>query len=215
MKKGCFIVFDGGEGCGKSTHLRLIKERFGDSCVITREPGGTPFAEALRALLLSQDHKAIGSIEQFLAMWAARFNHVRELIVPAVAAGKLVVSDRFDSSTWAYQIAGHEEGFLRHAFEFLREMYLEAMVVPTLYIIFDVPVKVGLARARGRDEDTNHFDEREAAFHERVRAGFLEFAQEIGAYTDVYILNTDRPKEVVHAELVKVIEAHLKEQGCT
>src|SRR5579864_4280814 len=107
MEKGKFIVLEGGEGAGKSTQLRVIKEILGDDIVITREPGGSPYAEEIRNVILKSTNAGQADAKTHFALfWAARADHMKNTVLPALNAGKHVISDRFDSSTFAYQIYG-------------------------------------------------------------------------------------------------------------
>jgi dTMP kinase len=176
-RPGLFITLEGGEGSGKSTHARLLAERFarnGRDVVVTREPGGAPEAEAIRALLLGGEPERWSPLAEALLNHAARDNHLAVTIRPALARGAVVVCDRFMDSTTAYQ--GYAGGV---DLEFLAS--LERAVVgdarPQLTIVFDVDPELGLERARERDPGkTDRFERKGLAFHQRLRAGFLEIA---------------------------------------
>jgi dTMP kinase len=176
-RPGLFITLEGGEGSGKSTHARLLAERLarnGRDVVVTREPGGAPEAEAIRALLLGGEPERWSPLAEALLNHAARDNHLAVTIRPALARGAVVVCDRFMDSTTAYQ--GYAGGV---DLEFLAS--LERAVVgdarPQLTIVFDVDPELGLERARERDPGkTDRFERKGLAFHQRLRAGFLEIA---------------------------------------
>lgn len=173
MKKGRLIVFDGGEGAGKGTVLNEVKEVFkNDEVVFTREPGGTEFAEEIREkCILSSAAKDQDPVNTFLWFWLARIDHGRNLILPAIEQGKHVISDRYDSSTWAYQICAQDHQDLADDFWAMKGDF---SVQPFLYIYLDVDPSEGLRRAKDRGE-RNHFDGRDIHFHSKVRAGFLQF----------------------------------------
>ena len=176
---GKFIVIDGGEGSGKTTILKwFAKTPLGKKVLITHEPGGAELAHKIRALDLSKKAKEAGAETQFCLMWAARADHLKNKIIPALAKGVSVISDRFDSSTFAYQIYGQEARHLEKLFWQTREIFLRERK-PDLYIFLDVKPEVGLKRVAGRKEAKTHFDERASAFHQRVRAGFLRFFKNV------------------------------------
>lgn len=166
-----FITFEGPEGAGKSTQVARLAERLGAAghdVVMTREPGGAPEAEALRALLLDPQRQW-SPVAEALLMSAARDAHVRTLIMPALGEGRVVLCDRFCDSTEAYQNAV-EPGLL----EALRRAVVPRM--PDLTLLFDLPAEEGLERAARRG-DADRFEARGKAFHEEVRRRFLEIAR--------------------------------------
>lgn len=166
-----FISLEGGEGAGKSTVLAALRhalEAAGETVTCTREPGGTPLAEQIRGLLLDTHHEPPAPETELLLMFAARAQHVRETILPALRRGDWVISDRFTDASYAYQGAarGGDIAFIQH---------LERRVVgiqPALTLLLDVPVAIGLQRARGRGAIDRIEAERED-FFERVREGYL------------------------------------------
>ncbi len=172
-----FITLEGGEGTGKSTQAARLAARLkelGIEAVLTREPGGSPRAEALRELLLSGRIKAQGSLAEAVLFAAARADHLRALIRPALAAGKWVISDRFADSTRAYQgVMGELDP------EVIKD--LETAVVagtaPDLTIILDLPAEEGMARARTRAAgEADRFEAEDMAFHQKLRRAFLDIA---------------------------------------
>ena len=176
MKKGLFIVVDSGEGAGKTSQLNRAKEVFGDSLVLTREPGGSPYAEEIRNIILKSPNAGQADAKTLFALfWAARADHMKNTVLPALLAGKTVISDRFDSSTFAYQIIAQDAKELKEFFWQMRDFYL-GDIKPDLYIYFDIDPVVGLARKSGQDvEETNHFEARKIDFHNRLREGYKEF----------------------------------------
>jgi dTMP kinase len=179
-----FITFEGIEGCGKTTQIRLaeawLRER-GIPVVATAEPGGTPLGRKIREMLLNRGSCAIGAEAELLLFAAARAQHVRETILPALEAGRWVLCDRFSDATAAYQGFGRglDGGFIRtlNAFSALT-------VTPERTILFDLPVETGLARAEKRaagirpEVAEDRFEREERAFHGRVREGYLNLATE-------------------------------------
>ncbi|MGA0600518.1 dTMP kinase [Caulobacter sp. KR2-114] len=177
MSRGRFITFEGGEGGGKSTQVRRLTERLqaaGRTVVATREPGGSPGAEAIRDLLVTGETDRWSPLTETLLMYAARRDHIERVIAPALARGDWVVCDRFADSTRAYQGAGGgAPASLIAALE--HEMLGDTR--PDLTLILDLPAEVGLARAEGRGASAEtRFESKGAAFHQRLREGFLAIA---------------------------------------
>lgn len=196
------ITLEGGEGAGKTTVLAALREGLtaaGHEVVTTREPGGTPLAERIRELLLAGDHEPPTPEAELLLMFAARAQHVRETVLPALARGAFVLSDRFTDSSYAYQgsARGLDAGLIRT---------LEQRVVgiePGFTLLLDVPVADGRERTRGRDllpggHGPDRIEREQDAFFERVREGFRRRAQEHPGRVRV-IDATPAPAEVVRA----------------
>lgn len=176
MTQGFFISFEGGEGAGKSTQIRRLAGRLqaaGHDVVVTREPGGSPGAEAIRELLVNGAADRWSPVTETLLMYAARRDHVERVIRPALAEGKIVLCDRFADSTRAYQGAGGDAPASLIAS--LEEHVLNG-TVPVLTLILDLPAQVGLQRAEARG-GAARFESKGLEFHERLRAGYLEIAR--------------------------------------
>ena len=173
-----FITFEGGEGTGKSTQLKLLADRLlaeGRIVVQTREPGGTKEAEALRALLVSGETDRWSAESEALLNYAARDSHLHHVIRPALAAGAIVLCDRFMDSTRAYQ--GYAGGCTFHLLDEL-ERSIVGDTRPTLTLMFDLDPIIGLARAKSRGEGAeDRFERKGLAFHQRIRHGFMEIAK--------------------------------------
>jgi dTMP kinase len=177
VKRGRFISFEGGEGAGKSTQARRLVDRLraqGLETVATREPGGSPGGEAIRELLVNGPPERWSAITETLLMYAARRDHLERVITPALERGAWVVCDRFFDSTRAYQGAG---GGAPHALIAALETAVVGEVTPDLTLILDMPVAAGLARAAGRGQGEARFEAKGVAFHERLRAAFLQIAK--------------------------------------
>lgn len=175
MTSGRFITLEGGEGAGKSTQARRIRdwlEARGRQVVLTREPGGSPLAEAVRELVLRDWDEGVNAQTEVLLMFAARAAHVRSTIAPALTAGKDVICDRFVDSSYAYQGAG--KGIADAVLRQLEQLALDALK-PALTLVLDLPPEAGLARAHSRG-DANRFEAESLAFMRRVREGFLQRA---------------------------------------
>ena len=174
---GRFITFEGGEGSGKSTHVKLLGERLkanGRDIVVTREPGGTPEAEAVRALLVSGDVARWTPQAEALLNYAARDSHLEKVLRPALARGATVICDRFMDSTRAYQ--GYAGGCGMALLDALERSIVDA-TRPDLTLIFDLDPVVGLARAKTRANNEDRYERKGLEFHQRLRAGFLKIAE--------------------------------------
>lgn len=172
---GLFITFEGPEGAGKSTNLRVFAQALmeaGYPPLVTREPGGTPVAERIREVLLSHHEEPMHADAELLLMFAARAQHLNALIRPALAAGRIVISDRFTDATYAYQGGGRGIDPQRIA---VLENWVQGDLRPDLVLLFDVPVKVGMARARARSE-LDRFEREQLAFFQAVRQTYLQRA---------------------------------------
>ncbi len=178
---GKFITFEGGEGAGKSTQIERLAERLGASGVVvttTREPGGTPTGESIRRLLLSGLAKELGVDGEAILFAAARADHVDNVIRPALTAGNWVLCDRFTDSTRVYQgtVGGVDEALLRAL-----DRVAVDKTTPDLTVILDVPVDLGLDRARDRQAATgeapDRFEREDRAAHEKRRQAFLDIAK--------------------------------------
>jgi dTMP kinase len=175
VTRGRFITFEGGEGAGKSTQVRRLAERLRGrgEVVVTREPGGSPGAEAIRALLVSGPVERWSPISETLLMYAARRDHIERVIAPTLARGAWVICDRFYDSSRAYQgAAGGAPASLLSALE----ADVVGELIPDLTLILDLPAEVGLARASKRGKREGRFEAKGLAFHEKLRAAFLNIA---------------------------------------
>lgn len=175
MKRGKFISVEGGEGAGKSTNIAIAREildRSGLNVVVTREPGGTPLAEDIRALLLARREERMCDSAELLLVYAARVQHVRMVIEPALARGDWVISDRFSDATLAYQGAGR--GMDMRVILELHKLLLGEFA-PDLTLLLDVPVAEGMKRMQARG-DPDRFEIEDDSFFERIRACYLRLA---------------------------------------
>lgn len=199
MERGKFITLEGMDGAGKSTHIPTIvtalKSR-GLSVVVTREPGGTELGEQLRSLLL---HQTMHAETETLLMFAARREHIAKVIVPALARGEYVVSDRFTDATFAYQCGGR--GVLADKIRLL-EQWVQGDLQPDLTLLFDVPVEVSaqrLAKARSPDK----FERESSDFFKRIREAYLLRAEE--APQRFKIIDGNQPLDNIKQLLDKII----------
>jgi dTMP kinase len=172
---GLFITLEGPEGAGKTTNREFLAERLraaGRDTLLTREPGGTPLAERIRELLLAPSAEPMASDTELLLMFAARAQHLDQVIRPALAAGKMVLCDRFTDATYAYQGGGRGLSEARIA---VLEDFVQGALRPDLTLVFDLPVEVGLARAAARGR-LDRFEQEGRAFFEAVRQTYLRRA---------------------------------------
>jgi dTMP kinase len=174
MASGLFITFEGGEGAGKSTQIERLEARLkgqGASVLTTREPGGTPEAEAIRAVIVSGHVGRWSALAETLLLNAARDSHLQEKIRPALERGAIVLCDRFMDSTRAYQGAA---GGVDLALISVLERHVVGKTVPDLTLILDIDPEQGLARAKSKE---NRFERKSLAFHSNLRAAFREIAK--------------------------------------
>jgi dTMP kinase len=204
--RGRLIVLEGGEGAGKSTHAHRIKdwlEQRGREAVLTREPGGSPLAEAIRGVVLGDWPEGIDATTELLLIFAARAAHLHALIRPALEQGKDVVCDRFVDASYAYQ--GAARGLGRDKVALLQQLTLGSLE-PDLVLLLDLPPEQGLQRAKRRG-DENRFEAETLEFMRKVRQEYLRRAQEAPARYAV--IDAAKPVDAVAAELLKVLETRL------
>lgn len=211
MGGGRFITFEGGEGAGKSTQLRLLAQALearGLSVLTTREPGGSPGAEAIRTLLVTGETGRWDGLTEALLHYAARRDHLRCTILPALAAGTWVLCDRFNDSTLAYQGFGH--GAERAGLDALYRM-VAGDLRPDLTLILDLPVEQGLSRAglRNGTGGEDRYERMDRSFHERLRQGFRSIAE--GEPARCAVIDATPDTEEVHAAVLATVLARLPE----
>lgn len=204
---GFFIALEGSEGAGKSTQARLLTEWLqaaGKPVLLTREPGGTALGEQIRDLLLAPGAYAILAEAETLLYAAARAQHVREVLLPALASGSVVICDRYVDSTLAYQGGGR--GLLLASLLSVQE-FATGGLLPDLRILLDLPVEVGLARRLSGSEAVNHLDRAGVAFHERVRSTYFDLIDADPACWAV--VDADGPPEIVANRVMEAVAARL------
>lgn len=202
-KRGRFITVEGVEGAGKSTHIDAMRahlESRGVTVRVTREPGGAPFSESLRELLLDPANLGMDADTELLLVFAARAEHLAKVIRPALTAGDWVLCDRFTDATYAYQGGGRGIDPARIA---VLENWVQGDLRPDLVIVLDIDPEAGLARAASRG-DKDRFEREEAAFFSRVRENYLERAK---AAPDRYrIIDAGAAQESVRERILKALE---------
>ena len=207
MKKGKFIVIDGMDGSGKTTEVKLLKKQLaGRPTFFTYEPGGTPHAEKIRKVLLTHKSGERDVLTDFFLFWAARSAHVAEAIAPALAKGKTVISDRFDSSTFAFQVSAEKRSGLEATFWACRKAVL-GKNAPDAYIILDTSPEVAVRRRiSDKSKTLTTFDKQSLAYHRRVRAGFRKFKPG----SKVYFVDSDCSVEETHAKVWYIVKRILR-----
>lgn len=205
-----FITFEGGEGSGKSTQARLLAERLkhaGIETVLTREPGGSPFAEHVREFILGGRQAPHPPLAEALLFYAARADHLAATIRPALAAGHWVISDRFSDSTRAYQ--GAAGGVSENDINAIDRVVVGS-TVPDLTIVLDLPPEVGLQRAAERRPDgarSDPFESRDLPFHRRLRAGFQSLAA--AEPQRCVVVDATGPAAPIAASIWRTVESRL------
>ncbi len=201
--KGLFITVEGGEGVGKSTNMDFLEQHLRDSgvdLVVTREPGGTALAESIRQLLLDVREEPVDPVTELLLIFAARAQHLRQLIEPALAAGRWVLCDRFTDATYAYQSGGRG---MNPAHVRQLETLVQGTLRPDYTLLLDAPVEVGMARANDRGE-LDRFEQEQQAFFQRVRDTYLQLAREgSGRYR---VVDASQPLAAVQQQLHKICD---------
>lgn len=206
VPRGKFLTVEGTEGVGKTTNIAFITqwlERHGIDFVATREPGGTPLAEEIRQLLLQPRGEKVHENAELLLVFAARAQHLSQVIEPALAQGRWVLCDRFTDATYAYQGGGRGMAVTTIA---LLEDLVQKTVRPDAVILLDIPVQLGLARARGRGA-LDRFEQEDVAFFERVRAAYLTRAAQDARYR---VIDAGLPLEQVQQALAGELESLLR-----
>jgi dTMP kinase len=211
--KGTFITFEGPEGSGKSTQLQMLHShllKMGYDCLVTREPGGTRTGDSIRAIVLDARQRDMADRAELFLMLADRAQHTAEVILPALEKGEIVLCDRYNDSTMAYQ--GYGRG-LDLAETRRLCAYASFGLQPDLTFLLDVDVQVGLTRSREKhrrlsgEEVTDRMEAEEIAFHERVRAGYLALAQE--EPHRITVLAPSESVEEIHRKIVRIVDAAL------
>ncbi len=202
--RGKFIVFEGGDGSGKTTIVERLKKEFPDF-IFTQDPGGTTFGEHVRALLMSEDTKNIDVRAELLLFLASRAQLISEVIRPALESGKNVISNRFALSSIAYQLYGRERPELLQLYKSVSDVLLDG-VLPDATILLDVSPEVGIARVHSRPEEPTRFDLEAIAFHERVRDGYKKHIAEFGT---PFIIDANKPLEEVWQKIQEAVQSAL------
>lgn len=218
MSKGKFITFEGGEGTGKSTQLKLLAaylDQFEIENIQTKEPGGTELGKELRSMLVTGDKDKMDAVAEALLYYADRRIHLTKKIWPALDDGKWVLSDRFADSTVAYQYYGYNK---RVPYETLKNLYQLAVgdFKPDLTIVLDLNPEIGLARSLAKAgnmavKETRH-ESRGLEFHNRMRNGYLEMAKK--EPQRMIVIDADKSIEELHREIVRIVNERFNLNSC-
>lgn len=205
--KSKFITFEGIEGVGKSTNIIFAKnflEQHGFDIILTREPGGTPVSEKIREILLNPTTEVITKETELLLMFASRKQHLETVIKPALAQGKWVLCDRYVDSSYAYQGYGREIDIDKIKF---LDNWLLQKVIPDVTFIFDVPVELGLSRAKNRSQ-ADRIEQEEIQFFQKVRDGYLDLAKQYSQRIKLIdaTQSIESVQETLHENLIKIIK---------
>ena len=210
--RGLFVTFEGGEGCGKTTQIQKLANRIksveSTPFIVTREPGGAPSAELIRGLLVDGDAEKWRPATEGLLMSAARHEHVEQIIRPALGQNKLIISDRFVDSTIVYQ--GIVGGVARSDIDAMNYIAC-GDIHPDLTIILDIDSQIGLARAKARGSGEDRFETKGTAYHEKVRAGFLDIAANDPAR--YLVINAHRTPDDIAEDIWQAVRPKLKAYG--
>ena len=203
MKEGLFITLEGVEGAGKTTLVDFIENllvKSGHDVVKTREPGGTKIGEQIREILLKNENNELTDDTELLLIFAARAQHIKEVIIPSLSSGKIVLCDRFTDASYAYQGGGRgiDESRIN-----LLEKWVQSNLRPDLTILFDLDVTLGLERTKKRSK-SDRFEEEKIVFFEKVRSIYLKRAEDEPKL--FRIINAELPIEKVKEELTIILE---------
>lgn len=205
-KKAPVIIIDGIDGSGKTTQAELLKERLSDGQVcFTRQPGGTPLSEMIRDVFSSALAVEASARTQFFLMWASRTNWLEKVVIPNIEKGTPVISNRGDSSTYAYQVYAREAPELEEEFWRTRD-FVMGKHKPKMHIIIDITAKEARRRMNTDEHRTKSlFDIKSLEFHERARAGFRKYAEKLP--DEVVIIDGSRDRAVIHKEVYDIVSS--------
>ncbi len=204
MTKAKFITFEGIEGCGKSTQSKNLQQFFLQqkiACTLTREPGGVLSAEKIRTILLDETIAKLEAKTELLLNFAARLEHVEKLIKPSLSENKIVISDRFFDSTYAYQ--GSAFGLEKKLIDEVRKITISNFA-PDITFLIDLPVEKAFERIANR-QDNNRYEKLGLDFHKKVRAGFLKLANE---NKRIQVIDGEQNQQEIFSKILKILEIY-------
>jgi dTMP kinase len=211
MKKGFSLIIDGSNGAGKSTIIKVLEDYFKEKnhpVVITREPGGTPIGEKIREVILNPDTPEMCDMTELMLFAAARAQHVKEKIVPALDAGKIVISDRFDAATKSFQ--HYARGLSLELINQLNDLALDGFK-PDLNVILDLDSKIGLERVNSRNEGLDRMEMQKIEFLEKARNGYLQQAKDDPDHFE--IIDASQSLEKVIEDVLEVVSQRVPSQN--
>ena len=200
-KRGRFIVIDGLDGAGKSTIAKFLTTKFSENQLLTHHASSADFSKDILSLLVSEEGKMAGPDTQFALAWAAHAYRIKMIIEPALARGVSVLSDRFDSSTYAYNVVAPKAKHLADLFFKTREIFLRD-TKPDLYIFLQVDPKEGLRRVKGTGKTVDHFEKMDMDFFIRAEKAYLDFLKRVPHK----IVDANRPLAEVQKDILKIME---------
>jgi len=210
--RGKFIVIDGMDHSGKGVQIDMLKKALTGDLYFTREPGGTPLAEEIRTILLRTDGPASNPLADFFLFLAARGSHIEDAVEVQRTQGRHVICDRYDSSTYAFQIHGEERGELEQVFWAMRNV-LPERYRPDAYIFFDLPAEVAHERGvKAAGKAQSRFDAKLIEYHRRVQAGFVDFAKKLNSREHpeaALMINADRGVDAIHKDVLVAVQKML------
>lgn len=202
LRKGKFIVFEGGEGCGKTTQINLLKSKYKDSnnIIFTREPGGTEIADQIREIITTGKSDKLLPESDLLLVYASRYEHVHKLILPAINSGKTVICDRFYLSTLVYQgVAG---GLSLNYIETLHNLFLQNLE-PDLTFLLDLDIKTSKSRTAKRNQKNERFEQFPDDFHQKIRQGYLRLSK---TENNIHLIDATQPTRSIHNTILITIQ---------
>lgn len=198
---GKFFVLEGLNGCGKTTVMKRLREDFPEA-LFTREPGGSPFGEKIREILLSDVAKDESSLTHLLGFWASRSSHFDKVIVPALRQNQTVFSDRFDASSYAFQVVASRNYCLESLFFQMRDMVFSGIVLPR-YIYLETHIQTAMARANQKSKD--HFDSRNPNYQTAVARGYERFFHDKRIFSPVSFVDAEQDRDAVYEDVLSII----------
>lgn len=212
---GCFITLEGGEGAGKTTHVQSVVDylqQHNIDCITTREPGGTEVSEAVRAVLLNPELPDMHADTELLLMFAARNEHIKRKIIPALQRGQWVICDRFTDATYAYQ--GYGRGLALQRINQL-EQWVQGELRPDYTLLFDIDVATGMQRVKKRSADqaveVDRFEREQTEFFNKIRAGYLARAKEFSG--QFHVLDAAQDITRVRRSLIAALDNILQQRN--
>lgn len=205
MSRGLFITFEGGEGAGKTTQIKRLAASLGGNVVVTREPGGTPEAEAIRNTFIQNNGQDWPPEASVFLMFSARILHTEKLIHPALLTGKIVLCDRYTDSTRVYQ--GYAGNLSLEKIEAVKELSIGSFE-PDLTFVLDIDPAIGLNRASARKADGDTFESKDLYFHTQLRNGFLDIAK--NNPDRCHVVDAAQDESTIAEQILQKVKSHVR-----